>query len=52
MALPKAMRYLAAATFLIFLFLFVTLYRSDPAQIKLPPRSAPASLSPRAQRAR
>lgn len=35
------MRYLAAATFLIFLFLFVTLYRTDPTQIKLPPQIRP-----------
>jgi mannosyltransferase len=36
MAIPKAMRVLGGATFLVFLFVLVTLYRSDPTAIKLP----------------
>ncbi|KAL1597041.1 putative mannosyltransferase ktr4 [Paraconiothyrium brasiliense] len=36
MAIPKAMRILGGATFLVFLFVLVTLYRSEPTAIKLP----------------
>ena len=36
MAIPKAMRFLAAATGAVFIFLFVQLYRREPAAIKLP----------------
>lgn len=38
MAVPKALRILAAATFLIVVFIFVTLYSTDSTQIKLPIR--------------
>lgn len=52
MAIPKAMRVLGGATFLVFLFVLVTLYRSDPTAIKLPTsgiKKEPVKPSPHAQ---
>jgi len=45
MALPKSMRYLAAATLCIFLYLLVQLLASPHAEIQLP-ASKPSSLKP------